>query len=56
MKKLLVQLLALTLLISCTTAKKEDFTISGKIDGMTEGELVLEQRGTEGYVSVDTAI
>ncbi len=55
MKKLLVNLLALSLLISCSTAKKEDFKISGKIDGATEGKLVLEQRGNDGYVLVDTA-
>ena len=54
MKKLLVQLLMITLLISCTTAKKEGINISGKIDGISEGNLILEQRGSDGYVLVDT--
>ncbi len=55
MKKLMVYLLSLTFLVACSTSKKKEFKISGKIDGLTDGVVVLEKRGDEGYYSVDTA-
>lgn len=54
MKNLLIQLFVISLLVSCSTAKKDEFKISGKIDGMSEGKLVLEQHGDDGYFQVDT--
>jgi len=55
MKKLIVQALALTILISCSTNKVKEFKISGKIEGLTEAMLILEKRGDDGYYAVDTA-
>jgi len=55
MKKLFALLLPLAIIISCSTSQKKEFMISGKIAGLNEGALILEKRGTDGYIAVDTA-
>lgn len=55
MKKLLVLFIAVFTLIACNeTTKKEGFTISGKIDGYTQGDVKLLKRSDGEFVTIDS--
>ena len=56
MRKLLIQILTLTILISCSTSGDKEFKINGKVDGLSKGKVILKKRGDNGFFVIDTAV
>ena len=55
MKQITLFLIVLSLLIACSTSKEKEIKISGTIEGLNNGKLILEKRGNDGYYAIDTA-
>lgn len=55
MKRKFVPYLLLFFIVACSNSDKSNFSISGKIEGLSEGELILKKKGDDGFYNIDTA-